>query len=72
MDASLARQLGVQVVNAIIFFSKTKGNVMHDLLRWGFEPSYMQWEFHGESSDKDVSSSDSDNNDFNVNLVKER
>lgn len=45
---------------------------MHDLLRWGFEPSYMQWEFHGESSDKDVSSSDSDNNDFNVNLVKER
>lgn len=44
---------------------------MHDLLRWGFEPSYMQWEFHGESSDKDVSSSDSDNNDFDVNLVKE-
>lgn len=70
MDASLTKQLSIHVINAI-FFYKTRDNVMHNLLRWGFEPSYMQWEFHGESSDKDVSSSDSDNNDFDVNLVKE-
>ncbi|XP_057443879.1 uncharacterized protein LOC130736038 [Lotus japonicus] len=51
---------------------KSRDDVMHDLLKWGFEPSYERWEYHGErvsdsSSDNDSHSEDEDN-DYDVNL----
>ncbi|KAJ1409113.1 Transposase-associated domain [Sesbania bispinosa] len=54
------------------FYYKTRDNVMHDLLKWGFEPSYKHWEYHGESSGDSLSDDDSNSKgedvDFGVNL----
>ncbi|KAJ1405269.1 Transposase-associated domain [Sesbania bispinosa] len=53
------------------FYYKTRDNVMHDLLKWGFEPSYKHWEYHGESSGDSLSDNDSnfkdEDDDFGVN-----
>ncbi|WJX69010.1 hypothetical protein P8452_53321 [Trifolium repens] len=38
---------------------KTRAEVDHHLYQWGFEPSYENWEYHGESS-----SDSSDDSDF--------
>lgn len=40
---------------------------MNDLLRWGFEPSYEHWEYHGESSDDQLSDEDCDSKEDDNN-----
>ncbi|XP_058723125.1 uncharacterized protein LOC131594944 [Vicia villosa] len=53
-------------------FFKNKADAKQHLLRWGFEPSYIKWEFHGETSDDSSSSNNGDSKDegdeFDVNL----
>ncbi|XP_057451963.1 uncharacterized protein LOC130743752 [Lotus japonicus] len=49
------------------FNYKSRDDVMHDLLKWGFEPSYERWEYHGESL-SDASSDNDAGNDCDVDL----
>ena len=44
---------------------KIRDRVKDDLLKWGFEPTYKCWEYHGESSADSSSDSGGDNNDDN-------
>ncbi|MED6182378.1 hypothetical protein PIB30_116654 [Stylosanthes scabra] len=47
---------------------KSREEVKGHLLRWGMEPSYIKWEFHGECSFDDESSSHFSNQEDDASL----